>query len=123
MPRNQVVNFSEIPRSSDQNWDTTPEEDVNGDILYFWGAPFFRRGGEIIHFAMAFYAPKINAQLGPAIYKLRSEFIDSDSGMTGIAQGEGFTFSITTYAGLQGYREIYSGRGGGINKVVKIKIQ
>ena len=101
-----AIEFDPNDVSADQTWDTSPDEDLNGDILYFWGAPFFRRGGEILHFAMAFPASKINAQLGPAIYKLRSEFIDSDSGMTGIAQGEGFTFPITRYAGLQEYREI-----------------
>ncbi|MBO9614215.1 MAG: hypothetical protein J7619_16030 [Dyadobacter sp.] len=118
-----AIEFDPNDVSVDQDWQTSVEEDVNGDILYFWAAPFFRRGGEIVHFAMSFYAPKINAQLGSAIYRLRSEFIDGDSGMTGIAQGEGFTFPITTYAGLQGYREIYSGRGGGVNKVVKILLK
>jgi len=71
---------------------------------------------------MGFFAQKINSQLGAAIYRLRAEFIDSDAGMTGIAQGDHFTFPITRYAGLQEFREIYSGRGGGRDKVVKIKI-
>jgi len=116
------IEFDPNDLSVDQTWDTSPEEDVNGDILYYWGAPFFRRGGEGLHFAMSFYAPKINAQLGPAVYRLRSEFIDSESGMTGIAQGDHFTFPITRYAGLQEFREIYSGRGGGRDKVVKITL-
>lgn len=118
-----AIEFDPNDVSVDQDWQTSPEEDVNGDILYFWAAPFFRRGGDDLHFAMSFYAPKINAQLGSALYRLRSEFIDSDSGMTGIAQGEGFTFPITRYSGLQEFREIYSGRGGGINKVVKITLK
>lgn len=95
--------------------------DLNPDILYAWAKPFFIRGGGDLHFAMAFAASKIN-QLAPALWKLRAEFIDSESGMTGIAQGDHFVFPISRYNGLQEYREIYSGRGGGINKQVKITL-
>lgn len=116
------IEFDPNDVSVDQTWDTSPDEDLNGEIYYYWAAPFFRRGGEGLHFAMAFPAAKINSQLGAAIYRLRAEFIDSDSGMTGIAQGDHFTFPITRYAGLQEFREIYSGRGGGRDKVVKITL-
>jgi hypothetical protein len=116
------IEFDPNDVSVDQDWYTSPDEDVNGDILYHWASSFFRRGGDGLHFAMGFFAQKINSQLGAAIYRLRAEFIDSDAGMTGIAQGDHFTFPITRYAGLQEFREIYSGRGGGRDKVVKIKI-
>ncbi|MET7253587.1 hypothetical protein [Dyadobacter fermentans] len=119
----RVIEFDPNDLSVDQDWQTSPEEDVNGDILYYWLSSFFKRGGDDASLAMAFYAPKINAQLGPALYRIRSEFIDSDSGMTGIAQGDGFTFTITRYAGLQEYNEMYSQRGGGANKVVKITLK
>lgn len=119
----RVIEFDPNDLSVDQDWQTSPEEDVNGDILYYWASAFFKRGGNDVSLAMAYYAPKINAQLGPALYRLRAEFIDSDSGMTGIAQGEDFTFLITRYAGLQEYNEMYSQRGGGVNKVVKITLK
>ncbi|MDR6805579.1 hypothetical protein J2Y45_002112 [Dyadobacter sp. BE34] len=119
----RAIEFDPNDLSVDQDWQTSPEEDLNGDILYYWASSFFKRGGDDLSLAMSYYAPKINVQLGPALYRIRQEFIDGDSGMTGIAQGEGFTFPITRYAGLQEYREIYSGRGGGVNKVVKILLK
>ncbi|MBO9613413.1 MAG: hypothetical protein J7619_11990 [Dyadobacter sp.] len=119
----KVIEFDPNDLSVDQDWQTREDEDVNGDILYYWVSSFFKRGGDDASLAMAFYAPKINAQLGPALYRIRQEFIDGDSGMTGIAQGDGFTFTISRYAGLQEYREMYSQRGGGVNKVVKILLK
>lgn len=117
-----AIEFDPNDLSVDQDWQTSKDEDVNGDILYYWAAPFYRRGGEQVHFAMSFTEWKIPDQLGPAVYKLRSEFIDSDKGMTGIAQGDHFTFPVTRYNGLLEYRGMYSERGGGVNKVVKIKL-
>lgn len=117
-----AIEFDPNDLSVDQDWQTGPNEDVNGDILYYWLSSFFRRGGNRGHFAMSFPAGKIPDQLGPGIHKIRSEFIDSDSGMTGISQGDHFTFQVTRYNGLLEYRGMYSERGGGVNKVVKIKL-
>ncbi|SDE82336.1 hypothetical protein SAMN04487996_10798 [Dyadobacter soli] len=105
-----------------QNRDPSPTIDLNWRILDDWGRSFFVRGGEIIHFAMAFYEPKIN-QLAEGVWNLRKDFIESDAGMVGVAQGDHFTFPITHYNGVQEYRGMYTSRGGGGKKQVKIIVK
>jgi hypothetical protein len=97
------------------------DADLNWHIFYDYGASFYRRGGKIIHFAMAFHPDKI-PQLAEALYKLKTEFLDSNSGMTGMEQGEQINHTVTSYGG-QSFRGEWFSRGGGLNKQVKIKLQ
>lgn len=99
-------------------WDA----DLSSALLYNYSASFFRRGGKVVHFAMAFNPAKI-PQLAEGLWKIKSEFLDSSSGMTGIEQGEMIVFPIMRYNGLQEYRFEWSNRGGGLNKQVKIKLE
>jgi len=96
--------------------------DVSSNILYEYGSSFFRRGGEIIHFAMSFHPEKIG-QLSEALWKIKTEFLDSSSGMTDIEQGTPFNFPITNYTGLQTYRYYWQAGGGSVNKQVKFNLQ
>ncbi|WP_138481559.1 hypothetical protein [Dyadobacter bucti] len=96
--------------------------DLNGNLLYQYASSFFRRGGNIVHFAMSFAPNKLH-QIYEAMFNLRNQFIDTNSGMTGIDQGTPFNFPITNYTGMQGYRGQWSANGGGLNKQVKFTLQ
>lgn len=99
-------------------WDA----DLSSAIVYDYSKAFFRRGGKIVHFAMAFNPLKI-PQLAEGLYKLKTEFLDSNTGMTPIEEGNQITFPITRYSGLQEYRDAWGGQGGSMNKRVKIKLE
>lgn len=91
-----------------------------GNLLYEYSASFFRRGGKIIHMAMA-YHPNSIPQLSEALYKLRNEFIESNSGMTPIEQGPDINHTVTGYGG-QMFWEQWRAMGGGLNKQIKIRL-
>ncbi|KAA6441459.1 hypothetical protein FEM33_01620 [Dyadobacter flavalbus] len=109
------ISLSQIPNPS---YGT----DLNGNILYDYSASFFRRGGKIVHFAMSFHPSKIG-QLAEALWKIKTQFLDSSSGMTGIEQGAPFNYSVTNYTGLQPYRYQWQAAGGSLNKQVKFNLQ
>lgn len=96
--------------------------DVSSNILYEYGESFFRRGGEIILFAMSFHPQKI-PQLTEACYKFKVNFMDTSNGMNSMPQGESFVFPITNYTGTQTYRFYWQNNGGGFNKQVKFTVQ
>ncbi len=99
-------------------WDA----DLSSNILYEYSSSFYKRGGKIVHFAMAFNPVKI-PQLAEGLYKIKTQFLDSSSGMTGIEQGQTITFPITRYTGLQEYRDMWGAMGGSLTKQVKIILQ
>lgn len=95
--------------------------DLNGNILWDYGSSFFRRGGKLLHFAMSFHPSKVS-QMTEALWKIKTQFLNSSTGMTGIDQGIQINFQIVRYSGLQEYRGMYGDAGGGLNKQVKIKL-
>ncbi|KQS33979.1 hypothetical protein [Dyadobacter sp. Leaf189] len=113
-----AIEFDPDDISASQQRNPPLETDLNGNILYTFGRSFFIRGGDIIHFAMKYYPPKIH-QLSEALFKLRTEFLDSNSGMTGIEQGSPVVHTVTEY-GMQEFRWKWSNSGGGLTKQVKI---
>ncbi|MCE6992111.1 hypothetical protein [Dyadobacter sp. CY323] len=98
------------------------EEGFNPYLLYNYTESFHRRGGDIPHLAMG-YPDYILRQMAEPLYMIKKKFRDTNEGMTGIQQGTEFVFPITRYSGLQGFRQEWYDRGGGINKQVKFKLQ
>jgi len=100
---------------------------TDSGLLLNYGSSFFKRGGKIIHFAMAFSYGEDGhnnniTPLAPALWTLQNDYVKSTT-IPSIPTGTDITFPITSYSGDQSYRSAWSNNGGGLNKQVKIKIQ
>lgn len=118
----QAIEFDPDDISQSQQLNPPYGTDLNNELFYNYANSFYRRGGEIVHFAMAF-APNKIPQLTESLYNIKTNFIESNMGMTGIDAGNPFTFPITTYTGIQGYRGQWSANGGGLNKQIIFTVQ
>lgn len=90
-----AIEFDPPDVAVSQEWAPGWNEPLSSKILYENCRAFFIRGGNMVHFSMAFNPDRLN-DMAEGLYKLRSEFIDSNSGMTGITQLPPITAPVTT---------------------------
>ncbi|WP_159467950.1 hypothetical protein [Dyadobacter sp. 3J3] len=98
----------------------------SGHLLEY-GSSFFKRGGKIIHFALAYSFGENGTnnniiQLAPALWVLQNDYVKSTT-IPPITSVPTITFPITSFSGDQGYRSLWSSNGGGTDKQVRIKIE
>jgi hypothetical protein len=93
--------------------------------LLDYGSSFFKRGGKIIHFAMAFsYGDAGNniTTLAPALWTLQNDYVKAGNTVPQLPANPTVTYTLDTFKG-DPYRNKWGQNGGNINTIVKIKLQ
>lgn len=94
--------------------------------LLSFGTSFFRRGGKIIHFALAFSPGDQGVNniqmLAPALWDLQQNYCLSNATVVPLPSDPQITFDLTSYSGDAGYVSLWNNSGAGLNKQLKVNL-